>query len=123
MSSTLLASALVQRLQQEVDSRRAQFIHALTLLDPALAAELANQAADEWADHPKLQPWPALQQPLARLKQVDAALCQWQLGLYGLCSDCEVQLSEEQLYADPCMQRCGVCEQKHQHSKKSSWQL
>ena len=123
MSSTLLASALVQRLQQEADTRRAQFIHALTLLDPTLSAELASHAADEWADHPKLQPWPTLQQPLARLKQVDAALCQWQLGLYGLCSDCEEQLSEEQLYADPCMQRCGVCEQKHQHSTKNSWQL
>src|SRR5690554_4452616 len=104
MSTTQSASALVQRLQQEADTRRAQFIHALTLVDPALANQLALLAADEWADHPKLQPWPTLKEPLARLKQVDAALCQWQLGLYGLCSDCEVQLTQEQLYADPCIQ-------------------
>ena len=53
---------------------------------------------------------PKVEQSVARLKRIDAALCQMDLGLYGLCSDCEEPLSIEQLEQDPTLQRCPRCE-------------
>jgi RNA polymerase-binding transcription factor DksA len=35
------------------------------------------------------------------------------LGLYGLCSDCEEQLAIEQLEQDPTLQRCPLCETRY----------
>jgi len=56
----------------------------------------------------------------AELKRVDAALCQLDLGLYGLCSDCEESIEPELLQADPCRQRCRHCERRHQRRDYAS---
>ncbi|MGL5224105.1 MAG: TraR/DksA family transcriptional regulator [Aeromonas sp.] len=50
---------------------------------------------------------------VARLKQIEAALCQMDLGLYGLCSDCEEPLAITQLEQDPALQRCPRCEHRY----------
>ena len=56
----------------------------------------------------------------AELKRVDAALCQLDLGLYGICSDCEESIEPELLQADPCRQRCSRCEQRHRKRNHAS---
>jgi len=56
---------------------------------------------------------PKVEQSVASLKRIDAALCQMDLGLYGLCSDCEEPLSIEQLEQDPTLQRCPRCETRY----------
>jgi DnaK suppressor protein len=48
-----------------------------------------------------------------KLMQLDAAYCQLELGLYGLCSDCEMDIEASRLIANPTEQRCTHCEQKH----------
>ncbi|SIQ12383.1 transcriptional regulator, TraR/DksA family [Aeromonas sp. RU39B] len=50
---------------------------------------------------------------LAQLIHVDAALCQMELGLYGLCSDCEEPLELAALENDPATQRCPRCETRY----------
>ncbi|WP_349917654.1 TraR/DksA family transcriptional regulator [Aeromonas veronii] len=50
---------------------------------------------------------------IARLKRIDAALCQMDLDLYGLCSDCEEPLTLAQLAQDPSLQRCPSCETRY----------
>ncbi|MGX9462857.1 TraR/DksA C4-type zinc finger protein [Shewanella sp. A14] len=54
-----------------------------------------------------------------KLMKLDAAYCQLELGLYGLCSDCEMDIEPMRLIADPTEQRCKLCEQKflreHRH--------
>ncbi|MDO6619441.1 MULTISPECIES: TraR/DksA family transcriptional regulator [unclassified Shewanella] len=59
-----------------------------------------------------------------QLTRLDAALCQLELGLYGLCSDCESDIEAERLAADPTEQRCAHCAEKynqqHRHELKLS---
>lgn len=50
---------------------------------------------------------------VTRLKRIDAALCQMDLGLYGLCSDCEEPLAIARLEQDPTLQRCPRCEGRY----------
>lgn len=123
MSRNITGCELEHRLLAVAEARRHHFLQTLQQLDAALAATLQALPADEWADHPPLSAWPQLQPHLKTLKQVDAALCQWQLGLYGLCSDCEAELTFEQLYQAPCRQRCTPCEQKYLTTQQGSWQL
>ncbi|WMC11909.1 transcriptional regulator, TraR/DksA family protein [Oceanimonas pelagia] len=123
MSSNITEHELEQRLLAVAEERRQGFLHRLRELDAGLAARLHAVSPDEWADHPSLAAWPQLQPQLTLLRQADAALCQWQLGLYGLCSDCEAELEPVQLLADPCRQRCDSCEQKYQKAQHASWTL
>ena len=50
---------------------------------------------------------------ITRLLHIEAALCQMELGLYGLCSDCEEPLSGAALDQDPALQRCPSCERRY----------
>ena len=121
--SSILESQLEERLGAEASQQRRAFLQAVQALDTDLAGQLKQLSADEWADQGALAAWPQLQPHIKQLKKVDAALCQQQLGLYGLCSDCEVELSREQLYQDPCRQRCSLCHSKHLNSQPASWKL
>lgn len=123
MSSNITECELEQRLLAVAEERRHDFLQTLQQLDATLADTLQQLPTDEWPDYTPLSAWPQLQPQLKALKQVDAALCQWQIGLYGLCSDCEAELTHEQLYADPCRQRCDPCEQKYRKAQHGSWQL
>ena len=44
------------------------------------------------------------------LTKVEAALCQFDIGQYGYCADCEEPISLDELKKDPTKQRCGLCE-------------
>ncbi|PSJ47970.1 transcriptional regulator, TraR/DksA family protein [Zobellella endophytica] len=123
MSSTISESQLEARLLAEARARRQAFWHSLLALDARLAAELHRLPPDEWADVAALAAYPQLHTHLKALRQVDAALCQWQLGLYGLCSDCEAELTPEQLWQDPCRQRCAPCEEKYRKAQHGAWEL
>ncbi|GGB51243.1 hypothetical protein GCM10011502_25440 [Oceanisphaera marina] len=121
--SSVLKSQLQERLLAEASRRRLAFLQAVQALDGNLALQLEQLSPDEWADLSTLAAWPQLQPHIKQLKQLDAALCQQQLGLYGLCSDCEAELTFEQLYQDPCRQRCTPCEQKYLATQQGSWKL
>ncbi|ART79153.1 transcriptional regulator, TraR/DksA family protein [Oceanisphaera avium] len=121
--SSILESQLEERLGAEVSQQRQAFLQAVQALDSELARQLTLLSPDEWADQGALYAWPQLQPYIKQLKKVDAALCQQQLGLYGLCSDCEVELSRELLFQDPCRQRCSLCHSKFLNSQPASWKL
>lgn len=121
--SSILESELAARLHTQAAVIQQDFLLAAGALDPKLAQQLKQLPPDEWVDQPCLISWPQLLPHIKQLKQVDAALCQQQLGLYGLCSDCEVELSRELLLNDPCRQRCSLCHSKHLNSQQTSWAL
>lgn len=58
-----------------------------------------------------------------RLMRLDAALCQLDLGLYGLCSDCEAEIEAERLVQDPTEQRCHQCAEHYQHEHRHELRL
>ncbi|OBT03967.1 conjugal transfer protein TraR [Shewanella sp. UCD-FRSSP16_17] len=58
-----------------------------------------------------------------QLTRLDAALCQLELGLYGLCSDCESDIESERLAVDPTEQRCACCAEKHRNEHRQELRL
>lgn len=59
----------------------------------------------------------------SQIQSIDAALQGIELGLYGLCSDCETELSLNELSDCPTKQRCDVCEIKYQQQKVKGYKL
>ncbi|SMY33000.1 RNA polymerase-binding transcription factor DksA [Photobacterium malacitanum] len=49
-----------------------------------------------------------------RLEKVDAAVCSFKLGMYGLCADCEEEIEYSDLEQDPAQPRCKAC---REHSR------
>lgn len=63
-------------------------------------------------------------QPLfKRLMRLDAAYCQLELGLYGLCADCETEIEAMRLSQDPTEQRCASCEAKFNRQHRQELRL
>ncbi|MCE9678655.1 TraR/DksA C4-type zinc finger protein [Shewanella sp. AS1] len=58
-----------------------------------------------------------------KLTQLDAALCQLDIGLYGLCADCESEIEASRLMADPLEQRCAECAANHAHEHRQELRL
>lgn len=58
-----------------------------------------------------------------QIQNIDAALQGIELGLYGLCSDCEEALAVEELFKCPTKQRCPTCEIKYQQQKVKGYKL
>ncbi|WP_394201093.1 TraR/DksA family transcriptional regulator [Shewanella waksmanii] len=55
-----------------------------------------------------------------QLTKLDAAYCQLDIGMYGLCADCESEIEAERLAKDPLEQRCAACSAEffHQHRQE-----
>lgn len=53
---------------------------------------------------------PHIEQRTQRLEAIQAALSQMDLGMYGLCCDCEQRIRKEDLIKDPARQRCHRCQ-------------
>jgi DnaK suppressor protein len=52
-----------------------------------------------------------------QLTKLDAAFCQLDIDLYGLCSDCENEIEPERLAKDLLEQRCAN-KYEHQHRQE-----
>jgi DnaK suppressor protein len=78
-----------------------------------LADKVAQCERDQLVDMTSRFKLPKVEPRVIRLKRIDAALCQMDLGLYGLCSDCEEPLAIAQLEQDPTLQRCPRCESRY----------
>ncbi|MDP4534951.1 hypothetical protein Q3O60_01960 [Alkalimonas collagenimarina] len=52
---------------------------------------------------------PGLLEVSVRLEAIQAALSQMEIGLYGICCDCEAKIELDRLDADPTEQRCKIC--------------
>ena len=63
---------------------------------------------------------PQLSEKIHQIKRIDAALCQIEFGLYGICSDCEEAIEAHLLANDTTEQRCMCCKQKFEKRTKSA---
>jgi RNA polymerase-binding transcription factor DksA len=52
----------------------------------------------------------------AWMERMDAALDRIHSGTFGTCVDCEDQIRERRLIAQPWSERCTVCEERHELS-------
>jgi len=75
-----------------------------------LAGKLQLSNNDNWMESLAMLHVPESKPLVDRFRCLDASLCQIQLGLYGVCSDCEDPIELERLADDPTTQRCAKCE-------------
>lgn len=54
---------------------------------------------------------------------LEAALCQLELGLYGLCADCEDPIEDNILSKNITAQRCYKCDIKNNHQHRQELRL
>lgn len=73
----------------------------------------------EWMTNQELTHQPLFK----RMMRLDAAYCQLELGLYGLCSDCETEIEAMRLSQDPTEQRCVSCEAKFNRQHRQELRL
>jgi len=57
------------------------------------------------------------------MKSIDASLNDIDLGLYGICSDCEAEIIIERLKENVTTKRCATCEKKYQKQKYNQFKL
>lgn len=87
-----------------------------------LGTHFAKLSLGELID--KLARTPLAEHPFfCRLNKLDAACCQLDLGLYGLCSDCETEIENERLRMDPTEQRCKTCAEHYLHEHRNELRL
>ena len=77
------------------------------------AEQASHCERDQLVDLTSRLDLPQVEQNVTALKRIDATLCQIELGLFGLCSDCEEPLTLAQLELDPTLQRCPRCELRY----------
>ncbi|WP_028773017.1 TraR/DksA C4-type zinc finger protein [Shewanella waksmanii] len=58
-----------------------------------------------------------------QLTKLDAAYCQLDIGMYGLCADCESEIESHRLQQDPLEQRCAACSAEFYHQHRQELRL
>lgn len=109
---------ITQPLRQRLSAIEMELRQELTAISADLSnlplSDIVEQLADKQLCHHGIY---------ARLVRLDAAMCQLDIGMYGLCSDCEAAISATRLQHDPTEQRCEMCEELHRHEHRQELRL
>ncbi|RVU40508.1 hypothetical protein EOE67_05510 [Rheinheimera riviphila] len=98
---------------EEIQQLRLQIVQYIQQDHPAefgtLSLKLKQDPLSHWPE--LLQPWltPQLKHKAMRLEALLAAISLIDMGLYGLCCDCEHRIEKALLLHDPARQRCQHC--------------
>lgn len=87
------------------------------------AIELEKASPDELVETLNKIEIYSISEKTLTLKSIDAALNNIEIGMYGLCADCEAEIEINQLVLHPTIQRCPVCENKYNKYKSSNYRL
>lgn len=71
---------------------------------------LAAHPEWDWVAHLRDKSGPTYKDLVDKLERLEATQCQFDLGLFGFCSDCEEPIEAARLVEDVTTQRCGQCE-------------
>ena len=82
------------------------------------ASQLLKLSNNDFLDAVVKLEVPQLRDKVRHIKRIDAALCQIEFGLYGVCSDCEEAIEQDLLANDPTEQRCQSCKSKFEKRKQ-----
>lgn len=87
------------------------------------AQKLERLSTDELIEFTLKIDNPDLAKNINKLKKIDASLNCIEIGMYGLCSDCECDLVIEDLHSNPTIQRCPECAVKYQKQTYNNYRL
>ena len=104
-------------LKSKLEAELAQLSHDIMTVIAALNQEdypqlhqlLQTQPQSHWPELLEGKSSGILKQKQHRLEQVLAALGQFQMGLFGLCAQCDSPISSEALNHDPATLLCDLC--------------
>ncbi|MBQ4814104.1 conjugal transfer protein TraR [Pseudoalteromonas luteoviolacea] len=115
MNDNLLSQCQV-KLANELALTRASFIEELKTTSNPITSELAEMLQQispaDWIDSIDEKICPNQFPNYMRLIQIEAAMCQIDIGQFGFCCDCEKEIEVELLNQDPTTQRCKSCQSK-----------
>jgi len=104
------------RLIEEVKNLRIALLQDLSRSEHSFEREIALKLKTtpnvNWVELLQDKIYPTLNIKVVRLNKVEAALCQFEQGVYGICADCEESISLCKLEKDPTEQRCKPCANK-----------
>lgn len=108
--TTVLRTQLLEELQQQRAAICQYLQQGLRTEYSDLLLKLESNPLSHWPE--LLSQWltPELETKTRRLEAIQAALSQMDMGLYGLCSDCDSRIERHLLKQDPARQRCERCQ-------------
>lgn len=71
---------------------------------------LAAINENDWMDALDFATTDELKLFIDKLEQIEAALAHIEMGIFGLCADCEEEIDADRLYKTPWLQRCCHCD-------------
>ncbi|CCQ12337.1 putative DksA-type zinc finger protein [Pseudoalteromonas luteoviolacea B = ATCC 29581] len=105
-----------RKLELELDSLRNAFLSELKRSNNVFMASLVDRleaaSPTEWLDLAADSISPEHLPRYHRLVELEAALCQIDIGQFGFCCDCEQEIDLDSLQHDPATQRCISCRTK-----------
>jgi len=90
---------------------------------PQLATKLQNISSDELLDLAGATELLSNTLDFSKIKNIDAALTNIEIGIYGICADCEENIEIAQLKLNPAQQRCSLCDAKYKKQKYNKYKL
>lgn len=99
--------------QQQLQTQITDFLSCQTNHDyQQLHLKLLQLPVPRWPE--LLVHWhtPELRAASIELEAVQAALSQMEIGLYGICCDCERKIETARLEENPAEQRCAICAER-----------
>jgi len=109
-------ASLKEKVKQRLSISSKQHLNELVDKVDTMNADMLISSLSRCESH-------SLNQYKTQIKSIDAALQGMDLGLYGLCSDCEIELDADELFNNPTKQRCDACETKYQQQKVKGYKL
>ena len=88
-----------------------------------VASQLQKLCNDKFLDLLLKIELPLIAHKTDKIKNIDAALNNLDIGMFGSCSDCEEPIEAERLNENPTIQRCLSCENSYSKQKHNLYKL
>lgn len=113
-------SGLQRHLQERHVQLRAEIRQELLAADDARYADLAGRVHDSGeesvADLLVDLGIARIDRQVNEIRQIEAALRRVDLGIYGVCRDCDGEIGYERLQSQPVAERCVTCQKQFERS-------
>ena len=111
---------LRQHLQQRHAALRAEIREELLALDESRYIDLAGRVRDSGeesvADLLVDMGIARIDRQVNEVREIEAALRRIDLGIYGVCRDCDGEIGYERLQSQPMAERCVTCQAQFERS-------
>lgn len=111
---SILTHDFEQQVSQALADARRQLLaklqQASQVHERRLHAKLTNEPESDWVALLSEHLGPEYKDLIIRLERLEATQCQFDLGLFGFCSDCEEPIEPHRLEKDVTTQRCARCD-------------